>query len=212
MLPSLLTAVFLTICLTIFYGINLYNLKKFSAARKSVKYKAEVGQPREPIAVLAAVGTIIFFLESALYALLVFLGLHTHIENSFLQLRFSLDWLVQLVGMFLTAFGYFIFIWSVIVRGRYATSWAMPEDQKLVTLGPYRYVRHPSYLAYFILFAGLFLALLNLIAIIPFIAAPSYVHIATVEEKLLTERFGKQYLDYQHRTGMFFPKKEKIER
>ncbi|MEA2089812.1 MAG: hypothetical protein U9O89_03525 [Thermoproteota archaeon] len=124
---------FLTICPTVFYGINLYNLKKFSAAKKSAKYKAEVEQLTDPIAIIVALGTIIFFLKSALYVLLAFLGLHTHMDNSFLQLQFPLDWLVQLIGISLTAFGYFLFIWSVLARGRYATSWAMPADQKLVT-------------------------------------------------------------------------------
>ena len=109
----------------------------------------------------------------------------------------------------MTAFGYFLYIWSVLARGQYATSWAMPEDQKLVTWGPYRYVRHPSYLAYFILFIGLFLILLNLIALVPLIAVPGYVHIATVEEELLIRRFGEEYIAYRDATGKIFPKIKK---
>lgn len=109
----------------------------------------------------------------------------------------------------MTAFGYFLFTWSVLARGRYATSWKIPEDQRLVTWGPYRYVRHPSYLAYFILFTGLLLTLLNLVALVPFIAVPGYLRIATVEEELLVKRFGDAYLEYQHKTGKFFPKMKK---
>lgn len=116
---------------------------------------------------------------------------------------------MQLAGILATAFGYALFIWSVLARGRYATSWEMPEKQKLVTWGPYSHVRHPSYLAYFILFIGMFLTFLNLIAVIPFIAIPGYLHIATVEEELLTKRFGEAYLEYQCATGKFFPRGKK---
>jgi protein-S-isoprenylcysteine O-methyltransferase Ste14 len=111
--------------------------------------------------------------------------------------------------MLLTAFGYFLFVWSVLARGRYATSWDMSEDHKLVTWGPYRYVRHPSYAAYFILFAGLFLMLVNLIAVIPFIAIPGYVQITNIEEELLAKRFGDEYAHYQRITGKFFLKRSK---
>lgn len=83
----------------------------------------------------------------------------------------------------------------------------MPENHKLVTWGPYRYVRHPAYLAYFILFIGLPLTLLNLIAIIPLIAVPGYIRIANIEEALLTKRFGNEYQRYQQATGKFFPKR-----
>lgn len=208
MLPDLAIAVFLAFCLTIFFGINLYNLKKSSASKKGIKYKAEVERPSGLIFVLAALGTVNFFLEPALYIILVFTGLHAVISNSFLQLQFSFDLWVQLAGILVTAFGYALFVWSVLARGRYATSWEMPENQKLVTWGPYSCVRHPSYLAYFILFIGLFLTLLNLMAAIPFIAIPGYIRIATIEEELLTKRFGEAYLEYQRTTGKFFPKRK----
>jgi len=209
MLPDLPIAVFLMICLLSFCSANLYNLKKYSTGKKGVKYKAEVERPKGFIFTLSALGTGVFFLESFFYILLVFAGFQTTLHNSFLQLRFLFDSWVQLAGILTTAFGYFLFIWSVLARGRYATSWEMPEDQRLVMWGPYRYVRHPSYLAYFILFTGLFLTLLNLVAVVPFIAVPGYLRIATVEEELLAKRFGEAYLEYQRTTGKFFPKRKK---
>lgn len=208
MLPDLVIAIFLTACLTIFASINLHNITKSSASKQGGKYKAEVERPSGPIFALAALGTGIFFLESVLYIILVFTGLNTIISNSLLQLQFPLDSWVQSAGILTTAFCYALFIWTVLARGKYATSWEMPENQKLVTWGPYSHVRHPSYLAYFILFIGLFLTLLNLIAVIPFIAIPSYLRIATVEEELLTKRFGEAYLEYQRATGKFFPRRK----
>ncbi len=206
MFPDLAIAVFLTVCLTIFAIVNLYNLSKYDGSGQQIRYKAEVERPSGLFLVLAGFGTVTFFIESTLYILLVFTGLQPVVARSFLQLRFPYDSWVQLAGIIETAFGYILFIWSVLARGRYATSWAMRENQKLVTWGPYRYVRHPSYLAYFILFTGLFLVHLNLIATIPFIAVPGYVHIATIEEEMLTERFGEAYQEYKRKTGKFFPK------
>lgn len=206
MLLDLAVAAFLAIFLAVFVAINLYNMMKSSASKQSVKYKAEVKRPGGPVFALAALGTGVFFLESVLYIGSVLTGFYTTIGDSFLQLQFSYDTWMQLAGMFATTFGYTLFLWSVLARGRYATSWEMPENQKLVTWGPYRYVRHPSYLAYFILFAGLFLTILNLITLIPLIAVPGYLRVATIEEELLTKRFGRAYLEYQHKTGKFFPK------
>lgn len=208
MLPETLVAGFLAACLIIFYGVNLYNLEKFRRVKKGLKYQAEVKLPRKLLFVSAAFGTFVLFIESALYIVLVFTGFPKALTDSWLQTRFPFDSLVQVIGLSFTAFGYFLFIWSVIARGRYATSWEMPENHKLVTWGPYRYVRHPAYLAYFILFIGLPLILLNLIAIIPLIAVPGYIRIANIEEELLIKRFGGEYQRYQRTTGKFFPKRK----
>ncbi len=208
MLPDSAVATFLAVCLTIFVAVNLLNMAKHAGNKKSASYKAEVEQPTGLPLFLVALGTGLFFLESVLYTILVFGGLGTAMSNSVFQLRFPLDSGVQLIGTIETAFGYALFLWSVLARGKYATSWEMPENQKLVTWGPYRYVRHPSYLAYFILFIGLFLTLLNLIAAVPLVAIPGYVRVAVKEEELLTKRFGEAYTEYQRATGMFFPRKK----
>lgn len=206
MLPHQITASVLATCLTIFVAVNLYNLMKSSRSEKDGEFKAEVDQPAGLVLILAALGTATFFLETVAYIFVVSLGLSGVLTHSPLQLRFLYDTWVQLIGVGLTVWGYILFDWSVLARGAYATSWEMPENQKLVTWGPYSYVRHPSYLAYFLLFIGLFLTLINLAAMIPVIAIPGYVAVATKEEEMLTERFGAIYTEYQHRTGKFLPK------
>jgi len=209
MLPDLVVAVFLAVCLAVFYNANLYNLLKFRRSKKGAEYSAEVEVSHKPVLVLAALGTFTLFIESASYSILVFLNLQSALTDSWLQLHFLCDSWVQAVGISLTAFGYFLFIWSVLARGRYSTAWEMPENHKLVTWGPYRYVRHPSYLAYFILFTGLFLTLLNIVAIIPLLAIPGYVRITAIEEEILTRRFGDAYKQYQQETGKFWPKRKR---
>ena len=206
MLPYQITASVLAACLTIFVAVNLYNLMKSSRSEEDGEFKAEVDQPTGLVLVLAALGTATFFLETMAYIFVIFLGLSGVMIHSPLQLRFIYDSWVQLIGIGLTVWGYTLFDWSVLARGAYATSWEMPENQKLVTWGPYKYVRHPSYLAYFLLFMGLFLTLINLAAMIPVIAIPAYVAVATREEEMLARRFGAIYTEYQHRTGKFLPK------
>lgn len=206
MLPHRITASVLAACLTVFVGVIVYNLKQSRPRHQEGGSKAEVDQPSGLVLVLAALGTGTLFLETVSYILLVSLGLSDVVTRSPLQLRFLSDVGVQLIGIVVTVSGYTLFSWSVLARGAYATSWEMPENQKLVTWGPYKYVRHPSYLAYFLLFTGLFLTLINLAALIPCIAIPSYVAVATKEEEMLSRRFGAAYTEYQRKTGKFLPK------
>jgi len=114
--------------------------------------------------------------------------------------------LLEPLGLLVMVLGYAIFIWSVIARGRYATSWQMPANHKLVDWGPYRYVRHPSYSGYFLLFIGFLLLWHNLLAIVPLIAIPGYALITHHEEEMLLTRFGDKYLTYRKNVGGFVPR------
>jgi protein-S-isoprenylcysteine O-methyltransferase Ste14 len=205
MLAGTVIAVFLSACLTVFFAVNVYSWLKSGKGRKNARYEAEVELPHNLALALAALGTVVFFLESALYVLLVTAGLEMTIRNTPAQFMFPFDSWMQLTGIVTTAFGYALFLWSVLARGKCATSWEMPSDQKLVTWGPYKYVRHPSYLAYFIMFAGLFLLLLNVVALVPLVAVPGYVSVTTVEDEMLRRRFGEAALEYQRTTGKFLP-------
>ena len=157
---------------------------------------------------LVAVGTLLFFFESLLFSLLSFMEPTAALHVFPLQVEFPYDFCVQIMGLALSGSGYFLFIWSVVTRGKYAVSWAMPENHLLVTEGPYRYVRHPSYLAYFLMFYGFPLIWLNLMAILPLVAVPGYVEVTVKEEELLLRRFGDKYRSYQVKTGRFFPKRK----
>jgi protein-S-isoprenylcysteine O-methyltransferase Ste14 len=214
MLPEILTAAFLGACLGIFYLVNLINLLRNRIRRKTegTHEKPQLEAPEPPknlILGLAAFGTIVFWLGSISYVLLVLAGVLSYFDSFLIPLRFPFDSYVQTLGILLTALGYFLFTWSVIARGRYATAWEMRGNHKLVTWGPYRYIRHPSYLAYFIMFPSLFLMWLTWIALIPIIAIPGYLQITREEEKMLIQRFGDEYKTYQKTVGQFFPKLKK---
>jgi len=211
MFPETLTASFIVLCLATFFAINFYNLLRFHRGRNDVKVYAEIRRPKSFSLQLAAFGTMLFFLESIMFSFLAFAGFTSPLHIFPLQLQFQHDSYVQIAGIVLTGAGYFLFIWSVVARGRYAVSWAMSEDHKLVTWGPYRYVRHPSYLGYFLMFSGLFVSWLNLLAVFPLAAIPGYMQVAAKEEELLTRRFGEEYVRYQRTTGRFLPKRKGTE-
>jgi protein-S-isoprenylcysteine O-methyltransferase Ste14 len=212
MLPEALTATFLSICLGIFYIANLWNLLKNHTKRKAHLTQTKQPVPQEPSSIAfvsVALGTFVFWFGSIFYVLLAFTGILPSLDSFLMPLKFPFDSYIQILGVILTGFGYFLFTWSVIARGRYATAWDMPENHKLVRWGPYHYVRHPSYLAYFILFFGLSSIWLTWTALIPFVAIPGYVKIADEEEKMLTQKFGEEYIVYQKTVkGKFFPKRQ----
>lgn len=77
----------------------------------------------------------------------------------------------------------------------------------LVTSGPYRWVRHPFYVA-----AALAVCANSVVTANWFLALTGIVTIALIvirtrtEEKKLIERFGNEYRSYMERTGRFIPR------
>jgi len=195
----------IAICLFLFITINLDNLLRYHAGFSSEQGKIEIEKPTALPLLMAGMGTGAFFIESCLYVLL---GLWNDLAPFYAYLDFGMVQRVQLesFGLLMMFLGYAIFIWSVIARGRYATSWQMPMDHKLVNWGPYRFVRHPSYLGYYLMFIGFTLLWHNALALVPLIAIPGYVLIARREEEMLVARFGEAYVQYQKRVGRFLPK------
>ncbi len=77
----------------------------------------------------------------------------------------------------------------------------------LITNGPYRWVRHPFYVAFAlavaanaVVAANWFLALTGVVTVILIVAR------TRIEEKKLLERFGDAYSNYMQRTGRFIPR------
>lgn len=210
MLPEQIVAGVLVSCLTFHLSVNIWNLVKTRQNRGKKQSPSKTKRPESPTFALAAVGTMLFWLESFLYPTLVLSNLSSVFHSFPLQLTFPYDSWVQVFGMILTVTGYVLFSWSVIARKRYAISWGMAEHHRLVTWGPYRYVRHPSYLAYFLMIFGLLFMSLNLLAAPCLLAIPGYFQVANEEEKMLIARFGEQYERYQRKTGRFWPRRPKM--
>jgi len=99
-------------------------------------------------------------------------------------------------------------LWAVVTLGRFfRTSVFIHEDHKLVTSGPYRVLRHPSYTGAIISLTGIGAGLGNWISIL---AAAGGIFIACairiiVEEKSLAERFGEEFAAQKRRTWAIIP-------
>ncbi|MBS7632456.1 isoprenylcysteine carboxylmethyltransferase family protein [Candidatus Bathyarchaeota archaeon] len=203
MLSDGAVAVVLLGCLGFFILINSWNI--VFRRREGVPKRSSTLNPSGVALWMAAIGTLAYFFELFVYCFLVLGGLGS-INPLSRQFESYISVGLQFFGFCLTLVGHLVFDWSVIARGKYAVSWNMSESHKLVTSGPYSYVRHPSYLGYILMFVGLPLFLLNPIALVPLVGVPGYYCVTYQEEKLLIERFGEKYVEYQKRTGRFLPK------
>jgi protein-S-isoprenylcysteine O-methyltransferase Ste14 len=103
------------------------------------------------------------------------------------------------VGLILLWCGIGLRVWSFQTLGRYFTFiLATSADQPVVTAGPYRMVRHPSYFGLLLAFTGVGLALgnwLSLLAIVTAVLA-ALGHRIGIEERALTAALGDPYRAY----------------
>lgn len=116
--------------------------------------------------------------------------------------------LLAWTGIALIVAGLALFLYSHHVIGRY---WSIvvqvKQRHRLVTEGPYRYVRHPLYSAFFIAYLGTALTLQSWLLLAGFpVFVLSYVLFAREEERVMEQGFGETYRGYRGRTGMFLPR------
>lgn len=112
------------------------------------------------------------------------------------------------LGTLVLIIGVGLRVWSIKVLGEYFTATVQTKtDQKVIDYGPYRNVRHPSYLGAFIAFMGNAIILEAWAGLlIAFIAMSiAYNYRIKKEEETLLASFGKAYQEYQMRTKKLFP-------
>ncbi len=115
---------------------------------------------------------------------------------------------IQQLAVVIYLFGIIVRYWSLILLGDYFTRDVEVEDQQdLVSRGPYKYLRHPSYLGLFSLTLGVILFIGNLIAIpmgvIILIIALNYR--IKIEEKMMLDMIGEEYKMWCKNRYRMFP-------
>jgi protein-S-isoprenylcysteine O-methyltransferase Ste14 len=111
-------------------------------------------------------------------------------------------------GLAITWLGLALRVWAIVVLGRwFRTTVEVDVDQHVVTRGPYRWVRHPSYAGLLLIAAGLGLAGgtwpgLALCLVLPTVAMVLRIR---VEETALVRVLGAPYRRYQNRTKRLLP-------
>lgn len=168
-----------------------------------VFYRAATGS-RKMRNLLTPAGAVFFF---GLITLLVFAALSVDRLLDFPELiPASLN---IVVAVPILVIGLFLMIWSILqfirVKG---TPVPFNPPPKLVTTGPYAYVRNPMLTGVFVLLFGLGVLLrsISLVSIFtPLFILFNVWELKAVEERELERRLGKDYSEYKKRVPMFVP-------
>jgi len=116
----------------------------------------------------------------------------------------SIRWLG--VGIGLVCVGLLYWVFSSIGQG-ISTTVAIRKQAKLITSGPYRWVRHPLYVVGLATFGSIGIIAGNwFITSLVVLAFILLVVRTQSEEEHLIANFGNEYSDYMKRTGRFLPK------
>ena len=120
-----------------------------------------------------------------------------------------LDIPIALLGGFLFVVGIYIYSKSIKELGKFfSTGIEIKKGHRLITTGPYRFVRHPAYFGGLIFMAGVAIAANSYWGIILYalITVPWYALRIHAEEKMLEEEFGKAFEEYKKKTKIIIPK------
>ena len=98
--------------------------------------------------------------------------------------------------------------WSILTLGRFFTvDVAIHADHQLVTTGPYRIARHPSYTGLVLMFVAIAITYENwgalIVVLVPILVALLYR--IRVEEEALDAAFGPAYAEYRRTTKALLP-------
>ena len=116
---------------------------------------------------------------------------------------------MRLLGVGIALMGFTLLQWSQTTLGE---DWSddpwIREEHRLITAGPYQWIRHPIYTAFLIIMASTFFISANwFIGGIWFgMTAIDVASRVRTEEKMLKTEFGNQYLEYERRTGRLTPR------
>ncbi len=106
-----------------------------------------------------------------------------------------------LLGVALVIAGNWLWISASIHLSKTAASPAVIQS------GPYKYIRHPIYVSVYLLSAGLGCIFFTWLWFgVLFAFAPLWYLECVEEEHQMVEIYGQDYVAYQQRTGLFFPK------
>jgi protein-S-isoprenylcysteine O-methyltransferase Ste14 len=118
------------------------------------------------------------------------------------------EWPLFILGLVFMAAGIAIRQWAVFTLGRFFTvDVRLHPDQVVVSHGPYRWVRHPSYTGMLVFFIGLGLALTNWASLAALFLLPALGLVIRIhsEERALFTGLGQSYRDFALTRRRLFP-------
>ena len=127
-----------------------------------------------------------------------------------LPLRTSTQYLLTWIGFVIYLPAVCLYLWGMLTLGRYfdvsSTRGAdLYLGHQLIKNGPFRFVRHPMYLAVLLAALGAFLVFLNWAMLIFLPMSTVVIRRASLEEKVLETEFGDEWRAYAEQVPMWIP-------
>ncbi len=128
-------------------------------------------------------------------------------------LKYDIIFLFNTHGIYFVIFGFILFFYSLIYQ--------LIHRKQLIQKGPYKYVRHPQYIAFILMTFGLTLVAFQTYPIVNFDPfningytiifyiwigeVLAYIILAKIEEYALKAKYGDKFLDYVDNVPFMFP-------
>jgi protein-S-isoprenylcysteine O-methyltransferase Ste14 len=139
-----------------------------------------------------------FFAWEAILGLIL-ANLRWWFANPFSPLQL-LSWALLIGSIFLAVHGFRLLRLVGRPQGNFE------DTTRLVTVGAYRYIRHPLYASLLCLAGGAWLKHVTPLTVVLFALAAIFLYAtAKVEERENLARFGPEYAEYMRKTCMFIP-------
>ena len=138
-------------------------------------------------------------LPSLIGFLIVFVAPYSESHNLFVMVGGDA---LRYFGLIIFLAGYVFMVWGPLHLGeQYSLLVTIQEEHKLVTDGPYRYMRHPRYSGIIFWVFGVALIFLSIPALVLAVLMSALMLIRVPkEEKVLHGEFGKEWEEYCKRT------------
>lgn len=114
---------------------------------------------------------------------------------------------IRIFGLILSFLGFLLMNWAVLFIGKqFRVEITAQEYQQLISLGPYKYIRHPRFLGMIVFFTGIPLLFNTLFPmfIVLFVAGILILRIYE-EEKQMQKELNTDWINYKKSTNSLIP-------
>lgn len=118
------------------------------------------------------------------------------------------NYFLQVSGLVLVIFGLVVRWLAILTLRHYFTvNVAIHSDHKIIQIGLYKYIRHPSYLGMLLSFLGLGVSMCNWMSLVILFIPITIVLFdrIQIEERALHEAFGNDFILYCRKTRKLIP-------
>lgn len=123
-------------------------------------------------------------------------------------LQIPLPYIIRRIGFIIGIPGLILLAWTHYTLDKYwSVAIEFREEHKLITSGPYKWIRHPMYTAHLMYFLSWALVTSNVLILINYVLTVAIIaRRIPREEKALIEKFGQEYISYMRKTGQLIPR------